>query len=152
LRVLYPDLIKGLAEIVLRVEDLDLMQRFYAETLALPFWKRFGDDMAFFKLSPEVAGRAQALALFSNRWRSNASGHAWHGFDRTGTTLHHFALGVELEGLYLAERLLREAGVPITNATFPWVGWRSIMLQDPEDNVVELVANDPSVLDAGATA
>jgi hypothetical protein len=62
--------------------------------------------------------------------------------------LHHFALGVELEGLYL----LREAGVPITNATFPWVGWRSIMLQDPEDNVVALVANDPSVLDAGATA
>jgi catechol 2,3-dioxygenase-like lactoylglutathione lyase family enzyme len=49
----------GLAEVVLRVRDLDEMQNFYSRTLGLQLWRRFGDDMAFFKLSPTAGSRPQ---------------------------------------------------------------------------------------------
>ena len=90
------------------------------------------------------------MALFADRWPSNAAAHAWAGLDPTRTTIHHFALAVGLEDLRAAAVLLGQAGVATTERVFSWVGWRSLMLQNPEGNVVELVADDPSVLDPGA--
>ena len=147
LSLLAPGTIGGLVEIVLRVKDLDAMQAFYGETLGLPFWRRFGDDMVFFKL-PEIVGRrSQALVLFIDRWPSNAPGHSWAGLDSATTTMHHFALAVRLTDLRKTAAILEAAGVKTSERVFQWVGWRSLMLQDPEGNVVELVADDPSVLD-----
>lgn len=148
--VLPTGMVAGLAEVVLRVRDLDRMQAFYGGTLGLPLWRRFGDDMVFFKLDASAGGRQQAITLLVERWPSNVAGHGWAGLDPSRTTIHHFALALDLEALRRATALLRQAGVAATERTFPWVGWRSLMLQDPEGNVVELVADDPSVLDPGA--
>lgn len=148
--MLAPGTISGLAEVVLRVKDLDAMQAFYGETLGLSFWRRFGDDMAFFKLPGTVGGRSQAVALFVDRWPSNAAGHSWTGLDSAASTLHHFALTVALGDLRRTAAVLEAAGVKTAERVFPWVGWRSLMLQDPEGNVIELVADDPSVLDPTA--
>ena len=147
LSLLPPGAIGGLVELVLRVKDLDAIEAFYRETLGLPFWRRFGDDMVFFKLPETVGGRPQALALFIDRWPSNAAVHSWAGLDSATTTLHHFALAVRLEDLHKTAAILESAGVKTVERVFRWVGWRSLMLQDPENNVVELVADDPSVLD-----
>ena len=49
-----------------------------------------------------------------------------------------------LEDLRAAAVLLGQAGVATTERVFSWVGWRSLKLEDPEGNVVELVADDPS--------
>ena len=126
------------------------MQAFYGETLGLSFWRRFGDDMVFFKLPATVGGRSQAVALFVDRWPSNAAGHDWTGLDSGATTMHHFALTIALEDLHRTAALLEAAGVKTAERVFQWVGWRSLMLQDPEGNVIELVADDPSVLDLNA--
>jgi catechol-2,3-dioxygenase len=148
--LLPPGTIGGLVEIVLRVNDLDAMQAFYGETLGLPFWRRFGDDMVFFKLPETVGGRSQAIALFIDRWPSNAAAHSWAGLDSTTTTMHHFALAIALKDLRRTAAALEGAGVKTVERVFHWVGWRSLMLQDPEGNVIELVADDPSVLDPNA--
>ncbi len=145
--VLPANMVGTLAEVVLRVSSLDRMRAFYADVLGLPVWRRFGDDMVFFKLPAGDGDRPQTLALFADSWPSNVPGHRWNGTDSTRTTLHHFALGVELAELDAAARLLAAADVAVAERTFPWVGWRSLMLRDPEDNVVELVAFDPAVLD-----
>ncbi len=129
------------------MKDFEAMQAFYGETLGLTFWRRFGADMVFFKLPETVGGRSQALALFVDRWPSNAAAHNWAGLDSATTTLHHFALAVALEDLRKTAAALEAAGVKTAERVFPWVGWRSLMLQDPEGNVIELVADDPSVLD-----
>jgi catechol 2,3-dioxygenase-like lactoylglutathione lyase family enzyme len=137
-----------LAEVVLRVRSLDLMQEFYAEVLGLPLWRRFGDDMVFFKLPAGQSERPQTLALFAESWPSNMPCESWSGHDRSKSTLHHIALGIRLEDLHNAAHLLGRSGVPTVERTFPWVGWRSLMLRDPETNTVELVASDPTILAA----
>ena len=141
----------GLVEVVLRVRDLDIMQSFYADTLGLPFWRRFGDDMVFFKLPELVGRRSQALALFIDRWPSNIGKKSWAGLDRDRTTMHHFSLAVDFENLQAIEAALVAAGLAVEERVFPWVGWRSLMLEDPEGNVVELVAVDPTLADFAST-
>ena len=135
----------SLVEVVLRVRDLDAMRSFYADTLGLRFWRRFGDDMVFFKLPERIGRRPQALALFVDRWPSNIESKRWAGLDPDRTTIHHFALAIDAENLRSIEAALLAAGVSVEERTFPWVGWRSLMLEDPEGNVVELVADDPTM-------
>jgi catechol 2,3-dioxygenase-like lactoylglutathione lyase family enzyme len=89
--------------VVLRVHDLDAMQRFYADVLGLPLLRRFGDDMAFLELPERAGNRMQAVALFVDRWPSNIPGAAWAGHDQGHSTLHHFALTVSLPNLRRAE-------------------------------------------------
>jgi catechol 2,3-dioxygenase-like lactoylglutathione lyase family enzyme len=132
--------------VVLRVHDLDAMQRFYADVLGLPLLRRFGNDMAFLELPERAGNTMQAVALFVDRWPSNIPGAAWAGHDQGRSTLHHFALTVSLPNLRRAEGLLADAGVATTERTFPWAGWRSLMVADPEGNTVELVAVDPAIL------
>ena len=148
--VLPPGIVGGLAEVVLRVQDLDTMQAFYGEILGLPFWRRFGDDMVFFKLPPTVGGRPQAVALFADRWPSNAAAHAWAGLDQRAqrsTTLRS-PWGWRICALRRCS-WDRPASRPPSGFSRGSAG-RSATLQDPEGNVVELVADDPSVLDPGA--
>ena len=140
-------MIGALAEVVLRVRSLDRMQAFYTEVLGLPLWRRFGNDMAFFKLPAGDFDRPQTLALFADAWPPNVPGRDWGSVDPSRSTLHHMAFSLTLESLDAAARLLVSSGIPTHPRAFPWVGWRSLMLSDPEDNTVELVAFDPAVLD-----
>ena len=144
MHVLPTGMVEGLAEVVLRVRDLDAMQRFYADVLGLPLLRRFGDDMAFLELPARAGARVQTVTLFVDRWPSNIPGTAWAGHDQPQSTLHHFALAMSLPSLREAAQLLAKAGVAAHERTFPWVGWRSLMLVDPEGNTVELVADDSS--------
>ena len=59
--------VKGLAEVVLRVKDLNIMQSFYCDVIGLTVLRRFGDDMVFLKLPDGSGDRPQTLALFSER-------------------------------------------------------------------------------------
>ena len=145
--ILAKGMVGGLVEVVLRVRDLDAMQSFYADTLGLPVWRRFGEDMVFFKLPELVGRRSQALALFIDRWPSNTGRKGWAGLDPNRTTMHHFSLAIDIENLQAIETALVAAGLAVEERVFPWVGWRSLMLEDPEGNVVELVAADPTLSD-----
>lgn len=145
LRGLSEGMVEGLSEVVLRVKDLDRMQNFYGDILGLTLWRRFDDNIVFFKLSNTLGKRPQTLALFVDRWPPNVPNPKWSGLDPSRTTLHHFALSVTLSSLLKAGQLLASAEVSTVERTFAWAGWRSLMLLDPEGNTVELVAVDPSI-------
>ena len=62
----------GLGEIALRVNDLDAMQKFYEEVIALPLMTRV-PNCAFFKIADGYGGHPQVFALFDRSQNPNCS-------------------------------------------------------------------------------
>ncbi len=131
--------IKALGEIALRVSDLEAMQAFYQNAIGLELLKRF-DKIVFFKIAEGFGGHTQVLALFD---RSAEPGYA--GLNRATTTVDHIAFTIPLEAYESEKQRLRERGLTVTTAEHGWVHWRSLYVDDPEGNTVELVCYDPLV-------
>jgi catechol 2,3-dioxygenase len=128
----------GLGEIALRVDDLDAMQRFYAEVIGLELMRRF-EASAFFRIADGYAGHTQILALFDRRDSQAEPPRA------AATSVDHVAFAIPLAA-YASERARLEAlGLKVDTAEHGWVRWRSLYVSDPEGNRVELVCFDPSV-------
>jgi catechol 2,3-dioxygenase len=132
--------IKSLGEIALRVSDLEAMQAFYRDVIGLELLKRF-DRAAFFKIAEGFGGHTQVLALFD---RSAEAGYA--GLNRATTTVDHIAFEIPLADFESEKRRLRRHGLSVTTAEHGWVHWRSLYVDDPEGNTVELVCFDPAVI------
>lgn len=126
--------IRALGEVALRVNDLDAMQHFYAEVIGLELLRRF-DGAAFLRIGEGFAGHTTVIALFAR------------GVDvgRERTTLDHLALTIAAEDFEAEKARLEASGCRVTTAEHAWVHWRSLYVEDPEGNTVELVCNDPSV-------
>lgn len=135
----YKTSIKGLAEIALRVNDLDSMQRFYGQTIGLELLRRF-PHAAFFKIAEGYAGHTQILALFD---RSEREGYESVSAEKS--TIDHIAFTIALADYEAEKRRLKAAGLTVTTATHEWVSWRSLYVHDPEGNSVELVCYDESI-------
>ncbi len=56
-----PTAVRGIGEIALRVNNLDVMQKFYEEILGLPLINRVA-DCAFVKIADGYGGHTQVLA------------------------------------------------------------------------------------------
>jgi catechol 2,3-dioxygenase len=141
--------VRALGEVVLRVLDPKAMRAFYEEEIGLPVLRHFPEEqMTFFRIADGFAGHTTILALFPRDWPSNGAEHAWSGHAAETTTLHHFALTIPLAEYDAALEFLRARGHTVATRTYPWIGWRSLYVRDPEDNVVELVCYDRSVLAA----
>src|SRR5580704_8688105 len=80
--------VRGLGEIALRVENLDTMQKFYADVIGLPLMTRF-QNSAFFKIADGYAGHTQVLALFA---RAGAPGY--RKTDAATSTIDHIAFEI----------------------------------------------------------
>ena len=125
--------VRDLGEIALRVGDLDAMQRFYREVIGLELMKRF-EHAAFFKLADGHAGHTRILALFDRKAE----------LDPAKTTLDHIAFNID-HADYEAEKVRLEAlGLAVRTAYHDWVQWRSLYVDDPEGNTVELVCYEGS--------
>ena len=103
--------------------------------------------MTFFRIAEGFSGHTTVLALFPRDWPSNADGHGWIAHTPPSTTLHHFALTIPLAEYDAALAYFQNSGTPVATNTYPWIGWRSMYVRDPDDNVVELVCFDRSVLE-----
>ncbi len=113
----------GFAELTLQVRDLEVLEAFYAELFGLPVLKR-DDDRVWL-----AAGRDARLGL----WLPGAK-----EFGDQGGAHVHFAFSVAPGALDdLAERL-RDRGVPCRGPEEHPGGDRSIYVEDPEGNVVEV--------------
>lgn len=131
--------IRGLSEIALRVENLDAMQRFYGDVIGLELMQRFPAS-AFFRIVEGYAGHTQILALFDRTAEPDYTGP-----DPTRTSVDHIAFTIELAD-YVPERArLEELGQNVRTAEHAWVQWRSLYVDDPEGNTVELVCYDPHI-------
>jgi catechol 2,3-dioxygenase-like lactoylglutathione lyase family enzyme len=132
--------IRGLGEIALRVENLDAMQRFYADVIGLELMQRFAQS-AFFRIAEGVAGHTQILALFD---RTTETGYA--GLDPARTTVDHIAFAIDLDDFASEQARLEDLGQSVRTSEHAWVQWRSLYVDDPEGNTVELVCYDASIL------
>ncbi len=128
--------IKALGEIALRVENLDKMQQFYEEVIGLPLMKRF-DHAAFFKIADGYAGHTQILALFD---RKGSTGY--YGLDSKKSTVDHIAFTISSNDFEAEKKRLEKLGLQVETAEHAWVHWRSLYINDPEGNCVELVCYD----------
>jgi catechol 2,3-dioxygenase-like lactoylglutathione lyase family enzyme len=134
----------GLGELVLRVRDLDGMQRFYQEVFGLELLRRF-ERMAFLRVADGRAGHTTIVALFDQGLPSPIAPLPRTSTDVPRTTLHHFALEIPLADHAAWKARLEAHGLAVTTAEHVWVRWRSLYVADPEGNVVELVCHDPSL-------
>ena len=137
-----PRVIRGLAEVALRVDDLDATQAFYEEVVGLELMERFDDRVpcTFFRISEGVEGHTQVLALFD---RSDDPGFA--GLSGEHTTVDHIAFGISKDDYAAEKERLQGLGLDVFTAEHEWVHWRSLYVRDPEGNVVEWVCHDPRV-------
>jgi catechol 2,3-dioxygenase-like lactoylglutathione lyase family enzyme len=131
--------IRGLGEVALRVADLDRMQAFYEGVIGLELLRRFPAS-AFFRLADGVAGHTQILALFDR-----AGDPGYRGLSSAHTTVDHLAFAIALEDFASEKARLEAAGLRVDTAEHAWVHWRSLYVDAPEGNRVELVCFDPSV-------
>jgi catechol 2,3-dioxygenase len=131
--------VRGIGEIALRVNDLDGMQRFYAEVIGLPLMARFPES-AFFKIAEGYGAHTQVLALF-DRFRSIGNRRT----DAGTSTIDHIAFEIALADFAGERKRLEAAGLVVETAEHTWVHWRSLYVNDPEGNQVELVCYEDSV-------
>ncbi len=129
-------IIKGLAEIALRVNDLDKMQEFYEEVIGLEFLESF-EKTVFFRIAEGVEGHTQVLALFD---RSGTDGYS--GIDSEKSTVDHIAFGISKSDYEPEKKRIEALGYEVRTAYHQWVNWRSLYVTDPEGNNVEMVCYD----------
>jgi len=132
--------IKALGEIALRVNDLDAMQKFYEEIIGLALLKRF-PKAAFLRIAEGFGGHTQILALFD---RADAPGY--QGISAVQSTIDHIAFTISLADFAAEKARLEQLGLSVTTAEHGWVHWRSLYVNDPEGNEVELVCYDASAM------
>ena len=126
--------VRALGEVALRVNHLGLMQTFYADVIGLALLRRF-EHSAFFRIADGYAGHTTVLALFDR--------HA--PIEPERSAVDHLAFTIALDDYEPQRQRLEALGLAVTTATHSWVHWRSLYLEDPEGNTVELVCYDPSV-------
>jgi catechol 2,3-dioxygenase len=131
--------VRGLGEIALRVNNLEVMQKFYEEVIRLLLMKRF-PNAAFFQIADGDGGHTQVLALFD---RTGSPGH--QGTSAATSTIDHIAFEIPLADFAGEKERLEALGLPVETAEHAWVHWRSLYVTDPEGNQVELVCYDSSV-------
>ena len=134
-----PTVVRGLAEIAFRVNNLDAMQQFYGQVIGLPLMTRFPNS-AFFKIADGYGSHTQVLALFD---RSESPGY--RGTDAATSTIDHIAFEIPLDDFANERKKLEALGLQVETAEHAWVHWRSLYVSDHEGNQVELVCYDESV-------
>ena len=131
--------VRGLGEIALRVNNLDVMQKFYEEVIGLLPMKRF-PNATFFKIADGYDGHTQVLALFDRSQTPD-----YRGTDAATSTVDHIAFEITLADFTDERKRLESLGLQVETAEHAWVHWRSLYVTDPEGNRVELVCYDDSV-------
>lgn len=129
--------IKGVGEIAIRVNDLDVMQEFYENVVGLELLLRL-PQAAFFRIADGVNGHIQQFAIFD---RNSPGVQLGSGEAK----LDHIAFGFDLEDYDSEYERLQGLGLNPRTRVHDWVQFRSIYINDPEGNQIEWVCYDPSI-------
>ena len=88
--------ITGIAEVALRVHDLDLMRRFYEQVIGLEVLREIKDSNSTIIFYAVGAGNDH-LALFEENWKDWFTRDKSPQIDPKLTTLSHFAIRIALD-------------------------------------------------------
>lgn len=135
--------VKGLGEVILRVNDMDLMKNFYQQTIGLELINE-SKNFTFFKIADGYGGHHQTLALFAKS-NLNAFQEKFGDVEIMSSTLHHFALEIDKNDYEELLHYFKNDEIAYVTEVFEWVQWKSIFIKDPESNIVEFVCHDPKV-------
>ncbi|OJJ20818.1 glyoxalase [marine bacterium AO1-C] len=135
--------IKGLGEVVIRVQNMALVADFYQNIIGLELIQQRG-KYTFFKIAEGHAGHDQMLALFDVSIPT-AFGETKAEILAHHTSLHHIALEIDKEDYNATLYKLEQAGVEVKTEVFEWVQWKSIFIKDPEMNIIEFVCFDDTI-------
>lgn len=136
---------KRLGEIVLRTGQIDALKRFYRDLIGLEEYCQIGTAQ-FYKVSDDLQGHPQILAVFAEDWESNGPGEPhFSGCNNSKGTLHHIAFSMEREDWYKERDRLEHLGCEVRTTTYSAMQWRSAYVYDPDGNTVEFVCFDDSI-------
>ena len=126
---------RALGEVAIRTGRLAEMARFYQGVIGLEILPgNRAAHIVFFRIAEGFGGHTAILALFGEDAPQQPS------------ALHHLALTLPYEEQEAAMAFYQTIGQDYWIEHFAWVGWRGVFTKDPDGNVVELVAYDPSEL------
>ena len=135
--------IKGLGEVSIRVQNLDLMKKFYEDVVGLELLRK-EENFVFFKIADGYGGHTQNLALFDAQERTFHENKSIE-INPESSTLHHIALNVDLGDFESEKQRLEGLGLDVQMVDHPWIKVRSLYFSDPEGNLLELVSYDESL-------
>lgn len=124
-------LMRGLLELVLEVSDLEKSVAFYRDLLRLPEVERWPPPRVGVWLS---IGRNEVLGL----WPSASGGPGVAIAGSRGGSHVHFALYVEPGSLASWQERIEQDGIKVAGPIEFAHGNRSLFVEDPDGNVVEL--------------
>jgi catechol 2,3-dioxygenase-like lactoylglutathione lyase family enzyme len=131
---------RGLAELVLVVEDVPKASRFYQDVVGLELEHETGDEWAWFWAGN--VGDPQRIALHRGTLLFEEHSPFPEGH-RFGTV--HFAFDVAPEDLDASVERVRAAGVEVYGPVeFDWMNARSYYFYDPDGNLLEFWSPNPS--------
>ena len=137
--------ITGIAEISLRVHDLDLMRRFYEQVIGLEVLREIQESngKAIFYA---VGAGDDNLALFEETLMDWFTRDKAPQIDPKMTTLAHFALDIALDDFESERKRLEQLGIEIVDSgTSRWMHCRMFYFFDPEGNLIEYKSQDESI-------
>lgn len=133
--------IGGLAEVSLRVSNLEESLRFYADILGLEDVTPEGQKSpSLLRISKTETGYSQSINLFEGN----------SVFSEERSPLHHLAFQIPRDFFEEEEKRLEEAGLSPLRNDHPEVPVRSMYVRDPDGNWVELFSEAESPDDAPA--
>jgi len=137
--------ITGIAEIALRVHDLDLMKRFYEQVIGLQVLREIQESSGKIIFYAVGAGNDH-LALFEEKLIDWYTRDKSPQIDPKLTTLSHFALSIALDGFESEKKRIEQLGIKIVHSsTSSWLHCRMFYFCDPEGNLIEFNSHDESI-------
>ena len=137
--------ITGIAEIALRVHDLDLMRRFYEQVIGLEVLREIKDNNGTIIFYAVGAGNDH-LALFEEKWIDWFTRDKSPQIDPKLTTLSHFALRIALDDFESEKKRIEQLGIEIVHTyEVSWMHARMFYFFDPEGNLIEFISHDASL-------
>jgi catechol 2,3-dioxygenase len=136
---------KRLGEIVLRTPNRKDMINFYCDVVGFPEYKDLG-PVTFLKVSEDLKGHPQVLALFDAEIPSNGPGEPqFDGHNVNETPVHHIAFSLTKQDFDSEQKRFADLGYEIRTAAYIQMGWRSFYVYDPDGNTIEFVCHDESL-------
>ncbi len=131
---------RGLAELVLIVEDVPKASRFYQDVVGLTLEHETSDEWAWFWAGEP--GNAQRIALHRGTLLFEEHSPFPEGH-RFGTV--HFAFEIARTELEEAVQRVKKAGVDVYGPVdFDWMSARSYYFYDPDGNLLEFWSPNPA--------